>query len=128
MAKNRSGSAGGRNPARSSGGPKRGTRGDSPPETRADSYEHPEAEIANRPDIGTQAGFRKKRAARNYKYDSSLAPALDWDGANAAREIGEALIRRILEARTIEDAKSAAEELARMSRPFLDWSGKAERL
>jgi adenine-specific DNA-methyltransferase len=95
---------------------------------RAESYDHPEAEIANRPDIGTQAGFRKKKPAKNYKYDSSLAPALDWDGTNSAREHGEELIRRILDAKTIDAAKAAAEELARMSRPFLDWSGKAERL
>ncbi len=109
-------------------GRKRASKADSPPESRADSYEHPEAEIANRPDIGTQAGFRKKKPAKNYRYDSSLAPALDWDGTNSAREQGEALIRRIIDAKTIEDARSAAEELARMSRPFLDWSGKAERL
>ncbi len=99
-----------------------------PAEMRADSYEHPEAEIANRPEIGTQAGFRKKKPAKNYKYDSSLAPALDWDGTNPARERGEELIRHILDAKTIEQAKAAAEELAKMSRPFLDWSGKAERL
>ncbi|MBA3341374.1 MAG: hypothetical protein H0T48_06015, partial [Gemmatimonadaceae bacterium] len=103
-------------------------RGAAPAEARAESYEHPEAEIASRPEIGTQSGFRKKKPARNYRYDSSLAPALDWDGTNSVRERGEELIRRILDAETIESAKAAAEELARLSRPFLDWSGKAERL
>jgi hypothetical protein len=38
------------------------------------------------------------------------------------------LIRRILDAETIEDAKAAARELERLGRPFLNWAGKAERL
>ncbi|MEO8194463.1 MAG: site-specific DNA-methyltransferase [Gemmatimonadales bacterium] len=98
-------------------------------ESRSASYEHPEAEIASRPDVGTQASFRKKKPSRNYKYDSSLSPSLEWDGVNASvRERGEELIRRILDAETIEAAKGAAEELAKISRPFLNWSGKAERL
>ena len=95
---------------------------------RADSYTHPEAKLATRPDVGTQAGFRKKKPARNYKYDSSLSPALDWDGQNPARERGEKLIADILAADSLESAKAAAAELESLSRPFLDWSGKAERL
>jgi adenine-specific DNA-methyltransferase len=95
---------------------------------RADSYTHPEAQLATRPDVGTQAGFRKKKPAKNYKYDSSLSPALDWDGQNPARERGEKLIADILAADSLEKAKLAAAELESMSRPFLDWSGKAERL
>jgi len=95
---------------------------------RADSYTHPEAKLATRPDVGTQAGFRKKKPAVNYKYDSSLSPALDWDGQNPARERGEKLIADILAADSLEKAKVAAAELESMSRPFLDWSGKAERL
>ena len=39
-----------------------------------------------RPDVGTQAQFRKKQAPRAYRYDSSLSPALEWDGQNPARE------------------------------------------
>src|SRR5207237_2377697 len=65
---------------------------------------------------------------KNYRYDTSLSPALDWDGKNAARERGEELIKEILDAETLEDARAAADELARLSRPFLDWAGKAERL
>jgi adenine-specific DNA-methyltransferase len=42
-----------------------------------------------RPDIGTQASFRKKKLPRSYRYDSSLSPALAWDGQNTARELGE---------------------------------------
>lgn len=104
----------------------RGVAGSS--DGRADSYRHPEAEVATRPDVGTQAGFRKKKAPKVYKYDSSLSPALDWDGQNAARERGEELIRIIQEADSLDAVRAAADELAALSRPFLNWSGKAERL
>jgi adenine-specific DNA-methyltransferase len=70
------------------------------PSRRADSYNHTTAEVASRPEIGTQAQFRQKRPPKTYKYDSSLSPALDWDGQNAAREQGEALIQRILSAKS----------------------------
>ena len=39
---------------------------------------------------------------QRYRYDSSLSPELDWDGQNAAREQGEALLRRIMEAATLD--------------------------
>jgi adenine-specific DNA-methyltransferase len=93
-----------------------------------DHYKHPEAKSAMRPDVGTQGQFRKKKAPRTYRYDSSLSPALDWDGQNSAREQGETLIREILEAESLEQAKAAAERLKALSRPFLNWAGKAERL
>lgn len=57
-----------------------------------------------------------------------MAPELAWDGQNDAREAGEALIRQILEAKTLENAEAAAERLKAMSAPFLNWAGKAERL
>src|SRR6266511_4590750 len=94
---------------------------------RAETYRH-EEEALLRPDVGTQAQFRKRKPPKTYRYDSSLSPALDWDGQNAARERGEALINRVLEAESLEEARASAEELARLSRPFLDWAGKAERL
>jgi very-short-patch-repair endonuclease/DNA modification methylase len=95
---------------------------------RAESYAHPEAQSLLRPDVGTQAQFRKKKPPQRYRYDSSLSPALDWDGQNPAREAGEALIRQILDAGSIEEAKAAAAQLKALSRPFLNWAGKAERL
>jgi len=123
---------------------------------RAESYKHPTAENLLRPDVGTQAQFRKKKSPVTYRYDSSLSPALDWDGQNPAREAGEALIAEIaaqtaelkrLEADAAEaqdDAARAAVEAQRgaaiaaieaagqklraISKPFLNWSGKAERL
>jgi len=98
------------------------------PASRAESYLHVASEIASRPEIGTQAQFRQKKAPKTWRYDSSLSPALDWDGQNPARERGEALIARILSATSLEEAQAAAEELARISKPFLNWAGKAERL
>jgi adenine-specific DNA-methyltransferase len=94
----------------------------------AEGYRHPESESLMRPDVGTQAQFKKKKKPRTYRYDSSLSPALDWDGQNPAREQGEALIRQTLEAGSLEEAKQAAEKLKALSRPFLSWAGKAERL
>jgi len=104
------------------------SRGRSPGVKKEADYRHPEADAPLRPEVGTQAQFRKKKPPTTYRYDSSLSPALDWDGQNSAREQGESTIRQILEADTIESAKTAAEKLKRLSRPFLNWAGKAERL
>jgi len=114
---------------------------------READYRHPEAETPLRPEVGTQAQFRKKKAPVTYRYDSSLAPALDWDGQNPAREQAEKAIREIIDLDTspidaaanaddakkaaraaVAKAKSAAEKLRRLGEPFLNWSGKAERL
>ena len=100
--------------------------------SKAESYKHPEAESLLRPDVGVQPQFARNKKARrpasSYRYDSSLSPALEWDGRNPARELGEALIREILEAKSLEEAKAAADKLKAMSAPFLNWAGKAERL
>ncbi|KRT74915.1 MAG: methylase N-4/N-6 domain-containing protein [Deltaproteobacteria bacterium CSP1-8] len=108
----------------------RGKRQGSTPKTgrRAETYRHSEATNPLRPDAGTQSQFRKKKPPKTYRYDSSLSPALDWDGQNLMREHGEALIRKIREAATIEEARAAAAELEALSKPFLNWAGKAERL
>jgi len=98
------------------------------PDRNAKIYKHPEADSPLRPDVGTQAQFRKKKPPTTYRYDSSLSPALDWDGGNGARAVGETLIRQILDARTLEEAKAAAEQIKTLGRPFLNWTGKAERL
>src|SRR5579863_9872589 len=87
----------------------------------ASTYRHPEADSPLRPDVGTQPQFKKRKPPITYRYDSSLSPELDWDGQNTARKKGEALIQKILEAETLEDAKGAAERLKAMSRPFLNW-------
>jgi adenine-specific DNA-methyltransferase len=94
----------------------------------AKNYSYPTETAPLRPDIGTQAQFRKRNPPAGYQYDSSFSPALDWDGQNPAREEGERLIREILEAPSLEAAREAARQLQRMSKPFLNWAGKAERL
>ena len=116
---------------------------------RAESYAHPEATSVLRPDVGVQAQFRKKKPPQRYRYDSSLAPALNWDGQNPGREIAEWLLRLIREAAALPEPhvfdvpktirwgdvtvevrslRDAVDQLERFGRPFLDWAGKAERL
>jgi len=80
-----------------------------------------------RPDVGTQAQFRKHKPRQKYRYDDSLSPVMDWDGQNSVRDEGETLIRQALEAKTLEEAKAAASKLKAISKPFLNWAGKAER-
>ena len=92
------------------------------------SYKHPTSSALMRPEVGTQAQFRKKKAPVKYRYDSSLDPAMSWDEGHGAREAGEALIRQILNADSIEAAKAAATKLKAMSASFLNWSGKAEQV
>jgi adenine-specific DNA-methyltransferase len=105
-------------------------------------YKHKEATVALRPDVGTQAQFKQHKQSERYRYDSSLSPALEWDGQNSAREQGEALIAKILAlsdkikaARSDEErdtATTALQEAARrlkaLGKPFLNWAGKVERL
>lgn len=93
-----------------------------------DEYRHKDATAAMRPEAGTQPHFKSKAVRQTYRYDSSLSPALDWDGQNAAREQGEQFLRDILEAKDLGAAKAAAAKLQALGRPFLDWAGKAERL
>src|SRR6266496_4066766 len=104
---------------------------------KAESYRH-EEEALLRPDVGTQAQFTKKKPPKTYRYDSSLSPALDWDGQNSARELGEWLLAQIDEAsklapphrfpepRTFNGVEvtglaDAVERLKALSGPFLDW-------
>ena len=132
----------------------------------AEPYRHPEAESRMRPDVGTQAQFKKKKPPVTFRYDSSLSPALDWDGQNPAREQGEeqllvissqlSVLREKLVAQrsssspprraaappveepqgekadpalqALAKAEEATAKLKALSKPFLNWAGKAERL
>jgi len=108
----------------------------------AASYKHPEASSPLRPDVGTQPQFKKRKPPATYRYDSSLSPVMEWDGQNPARERGEELIAKIAAlAGTVRNAatdaeriagaeqiQAAAAELRALGKPFLNWSGKAERL
>jgi adenine-specific DNA-methyltransferase len=106
----------------------------------AKAYDHTEQPAVLRPDIGLQAQFKKKKDPATYRYDRSLDPQLSWD-INADREHAESLIAQIQQAAARLDKatdpaqirhlksqiENAAAELRRMSRPFLNWAGKAER-
>ena len=120
----------------------------------AESYQHPEADMPMRPEVGTQAQFKKKKPPQTYRYDSSLSPVLEWDGNNPAREKGEQVIKEIgnglkkigeafeKEAlqtldgdsaknpvrKAIQQTQQSLEKLKALGKPFLNWSGKAERL
>jgi adenine-specific DNA-methyltransferase len=98
-----------------------------PATNRASNYQHTEATQLLKPEVGTQPLFKKKKEPATYRYDSSLSPTLEWDN-NPAREQGEALLRQMRDAKTLDEAKAAAAQLAALGRPFLNWTGKAERL
>ncbi len=124
-------------------------RKSSPTPKSAQSYQHPDSDLPARPEIGAQAHFKQAKPSTKYQFDSSLAPALEWDGQNPSRERAEALIRDIAESglkiaelskkeatkerdRQIEKLRAKIRDgesaLRKISGPFLNWSGKAERL
>jgi len=101
--------------------------------------------------VGTQPQFKKKKLPATYRYDSSLSPALDWDGQNPARDYGEWLLGLLERAAalpaphefdrpqvltdsrgqvvaSVRGLRDAVDQFKRLGRPFLDWAGKAERL
>lgn len=106
---------------------KKATKGKKTKDTKTpQTYEHTEEKLLLRPDIGLQPQFKPKKAPKTYRYDPSLDPSLSWD-INADRERAEHLIAKVERAQSLEEAKLAGAELRHMSRPFLNWAGKAER-
>ena len=93
----------------------------------ARDYRHDDQQLL-RPESGAQDVFppAKKKPHTTYRYDSSLSPELAWDEAEARSE-GEELIDEIINSDDLTRAKTAAEKLKRLSQPFLNWAGKAER-
>nr|WP_299379574.1 site-specific DNA-methyltransferase [uncultured Halomonas sp.] len=108
------------------------------------SYQHAD-EATLRPDVGLQDQFHHVREPKTYRYDSSLAPELAWD-ENSEREYAEWLLNLVAEAGekgegavfgepprwqgTGDVFRSSRECVARLrslTRPFLNWAGKAER-
>ena len=67
----------------------------------AERYTHPTQTSPMRPDVGTQPQFRKKKPPTTWRYDSSLSPALDWDGQNG--RWGFRLARSVTAVREIPD-------------------------
>lgn len=111
---------------------------------RAEIYLHDEQAVL-RPEVGTQTQFKKRKQPRKYAYDDSLSPAMDWDGQNRGREVGEWLLAQIEEAAhldsphrfpeprqcgdlIVDGLDDAITAMKALSAPFLNWAGKAERL
>lgn len=102
-------------------------------------------EAVQRPDAGVQDQFQARKPPKTYRYDSSLDPALSWD-EQRERDLGEWLLGLIVRASTEGEAAvfaepqvwqgggvrvtslaDAARALQTISKPFLNWAGKAER-
>lgn len=109
-----------------------------------DAYTHGQKAV-QRPDVGVQEQFTKKKPPKTYRYDSSLDPALSWD-ENRDRELAEWLLGLIEQAAEkgekpvfgtpqewkgggvrVESIRAAVGLLKRLTKPFLNWAGKAER-
>ena len=117
------------------------------------SYKHGGKQVM-RPDAGLEhhvkAGNERKEPVV-YRYDSSLAPEMAWD-ENPAREMAEWLIEVIAQAGEdngaafkpnkkgeyhyptwkgggvqFKSVQACAAKLREISKPFLNWSGKAEQ-
>jgi adenine-specific DNA-methyltransferase len=123
---------------------------------RSGTYEHADIAV-QRPAVGVQQEFPDRRTPREYRYDSSLAPELAWDESaerdlaewllDLIERATAAIVKGAAEgqgagaeaaffwetppwAGTGERFGSIAECTARLkslTRPFLHWSGKAER-
>lgn len=110
----------------------------------ASVYKHGD-EAVQRPDVGVEAQFSNKKAPKTYRYDSSLSPELAWDESAerayaewllgliaAAAEQGEATVfaQPQIWQGTEEPFTSLSQCVARLqslTKPFLNWAGKAER-
>jgi len=109
-----------------------------------EQYRH-STEAVQRPDVGVQDQFQTKKPPRTYRYDSSLDPALSWD-EQRERDLGEWLLGLVVRASKegektvfaepqvwagggvrITSLADAAQMLQQISKPFLNWAGKAER-
>ena len=110
----------------------------------ASVYKH-ETEAVQRPDVGVEAQFSNKKTPKTYRYDSSLAPELAWD-ENGERDFAEWLLALIADAADKGEAtvfaqpqvwqgtnerftalSQCAARLRSLTKPFLNWAGKAER-
>nr|WP_298410483.1 site-specific DNA-methyltransferase [uncultured Halomonas sp.] len=108
------------------------------------SYQHAD-EATLRPDVGLQDQFHHVREPKMYRYDSSLAPELAWD-ENSDREYAEWLLNLVAEAgekgegavfsepvrcqgtgNVFRSSRECVARLRSLTRPFLNWAGKAER-
>ena len=112
--------------------------------TGISAYKHSQ-ETVQRPDVGVEAQFSNKKTPKTYRYDSSLAPELSWD-ESAERAFAEWLLALVADAAEKgesavfatpqvwqgngESFTSLSQSVARLrslTKPFLNWTGKAER-
>jgi adenine-specific DNA-methyltransferase len=108
------------------------------------TYKHAQKSV-QRPDVGVEAQFPNKKTPKTYRYDSSLAPELCWD-ENGERPFAEWLLNLVAEAaekgedvvfakpqvwqgteEEIQSLSQCAARLRSLTKPFLNWTGKAER-
>ncbi|MDT8858184.1 site-specific DNA-methyltransferase [Paracoccaceae bacterium Fryx2] len=108
------------------------------------AYAHA-AQAVLRPDVGVEAQFSHRKPPKTYRYDSSLAPELTWD-ENGERPFAEWLLNLVADAAEKGEATVFAEpqvwkgteerftslsqcaaRLRSLTKPFLNWAGKAER-
>jgi adenine-specific DNA-methyltransferase len=108
------------------------------------AYKHSQKSV-QRPDVGVEAQFPNKKAPKTYRYDSSLAPELCWD-ENGERPFVEWLLNLVAEAaekgedvvfaepqvwegtqERFASLSQCAARLKSLTKPFLNWAGKAER-
>ena len=88
------------------------------------SYRYPDRR-KNNPEVGlVNEASDPEQAKTPYAYDPHLDPALQFDSARAR---AEKLIEDALAGDDPKAMRHALEELRRMSAPYLQWTGKAER-
>lgn len=108
------------------------------------AYAHADQAVL-RPDVGVEAQFSHRKPPKTYRYDSSLAPELAWD-ENGERPFAEWLLNLVADAAEKGEAtvfaqpqvwkgteerftslSQCAARLRSLTKPFLNWAGKAER-
>lgn len=88
------------------------------------SYRHPDRR-RNNPEVGlVNADTDPEQPHTRWAYDPHLDPALQFDSARAQ---AEAMIDEALAGDDPAAMRRALETLRRMSAPYLQWTGKAER-
>ncbi len=107
-------------------------------------YKHGQ-ESVQRPDVGVEAQFSNKKAPKTYRYDSSLAPEMSWDESHD-RAFAEWLLTLVADAagkgegkifaapqvwqgngESFSSLSQCVARLRSLTKPFLSWTGKAER-
>lgn len=102
-------------------------------------------ESVQRPDAGVEAQFKNTKMPKTYRYDSSLAPELSWD-ESAERAFAEWLLALVSEAaekgastvfanskvwqgngESFTSLSQCVARLRSLTKPFVNWTGKAER-